>query len=399
MKIMIITPYFYPAVGGLENYALHIAAGLQREHGHDIVIVTSAAPGQATTAKHVQGLRVIRLPRMFKLSNTPINPLWRWQLRKIIDNENPDIINAHTPVPYMADMAARAAKRHFFILTYHNDLVKNSFVGNTLAKVFYVLLSRRTLRRSNLIVATSKYYVDNSKYLQKHTQKIRIVSPGVDSTMFHSDVNKTWLKKKYPQKKLALFVGSMKKTYTHKGVDNLIHAIAEVKKSVQNIQLIAVGGGDGIPMYTATARGLQLQGAVDFPGYVTDAELPLYFAGADVCILASTNQSEGYGMVLQEAMACGTKVVGTNVGGIPYTIGKNPLGMLVPPQNSHELATAIIKQLEIEQVHTTGASEYDKESIAYDWKLKASETNAIFCAAHQSYLVVSKEVMNTSHEP
>jgi glycosyltransferase involved in cell wall biosynthesis len=344
MKVMIVTPYFYPKVGGLENYALNIALGLKKQ-GHIVFVVTSNHTSKNRIEEKVKGLRVIRLPRAFKLSNTPINPLWRWQLRAIIKSEKPNVINAHTPVPYIADMAARAAGQTPFVLTYHNDLAKPSFVGNFLAKTFYILLSRRTMRRSARIIATSEYYASASPYLQKYMDKVSIVSPGVDLDRFNPQVDKKWLKKKYPGKKIVLFVGSMDKTHSHKGVDVLIKAVAKAKKSIPNIQLVAVGSGDAISEYKQLAKKLKTADIVGFPGFIPDKELPKYYAGADVFVLPSTNESEGFGMVLAEAQACGTPVIGTKVGGIPFVVKDKFSGLLVRPNSDRDLSNAIKKIL------------------------------------------------------
>src|SRR3989344_8783646 len=109
-KIMFVTPYFYPKIGGLENYAYNIAKGLKKKYDWEVVVVTSnhEQPHKYKEEK-IDGMKVYRLPRWFKVSNTPINPMWYFMIKKIIKKERPNIINAHTPVPFMADMAAMAA--------------------------------------------------------------------------------------------------------------------------------------------------------------------------------------------------------------------------------------------------------------------------------------------------
>jgi glycosyltransferase involved in cell wall biosynthesis len=245
MKVMIVTPYFHPEVGGLENYAVNIARGL-RDQGHEIFVVTSRSTPQLGANSDLGGIRIIRLPIAFKLSNTPFNLLWYSHLKKIIKIEKPDIINAHAPVPYISDMAARAAGRIPFVLTYHNDLTKPGLLGNTLAKIYHMLFSRRTMRRSDQIIATSNYYISASPHLRKYRDKVSAVSPGVDLKAYNLEVDSQWLKTQYPNKAIVLFVGSLGKTHTHKGVNVLISAIAKAKETIPNIQLVAVGKGDAM---------------------------------------------------------------------------------------------------------------------------------------------------------
>jgi glycosyltransferase involved in cell wall biosynthesis len=377
MKIMIVSPYFYPKVGGLENYALNIAKGLKSQR-HDVFVVTSNHEGRKRTSEKVQGLRVIRLPRLFKLSNTPINPLWRWQLKKIIKQEKPDVINAHTPVPYIADMAIRAAGNTPVVLTYHNDLVKSHGLGKYLAQLYYLLYTNKSLNKADKVIATSDYYAKASRYLAKQQAKLGIVSPGIDTKRFNEKVDKQWLKKKYPDKKNVLFVGSMDASHAHKGVDVLLRAVAKAKKYIPNIQLVAAGDGDAVPKYKALAQELGIAENVDFTGFVSDKLLPRYYAGADVFVLPSTNESEGFGMVLIEAQACGTPVIGARVGGIPYAIQEGVTGELISANSESELTNRIVNLLD-------NSAELKRYGIAakvvafneYNWEDRYEKTERI----------------------
>jgi glycosyltransferase involved in cell wall biosynthesis len=379
MKIMIVTPYFYPSVGGVQNYVLNIARGLSEYYNHEIIIVSSADRGIKTVSKEkFEGMVVYRLPFQFKLSNTPFNFSWKSQIKLVINAEKPDVINAHMPVPFMADMAIRAARNIPTALTYHNDLTKSNLSGRFMAKAFYGLLSSSTLRKATSIIATSQYYVDNSPYLQKWKSKINIVSPGVDSERFNQKVDKEWLKKKYPDKKIVLFVGIMDKTHAHKGMSVLLESIAQVKNKIPNIFLVAVGAGDAIPAYIELSRRLGIADMVDFTGFVSDKDLPRYYSGADVFVLPSTNESEGFGMVLAEAQSCGTPVIGTRVGGIPYVVDNSAAGVLIEPNSARQLSKAIIKIM-AEAKFKGGllSSEADHDSYKFSWKKETSAFNDI----------------------
>ena len=157
MKIMIVTPYFAPKVGGLENYAFNIAKGLQRK-GNDVFIVTSNHFGEGKLEDEIEGLRVIRLAVLFKFSNTPLNPLWYFQLRKIIKIEMPDVINAHAPVPGLADLAVAASGSVPTILTYHAATLRKpgSIIFNIVAK-FYEIIQRPTFIKATGLIAVSDY--------------------------------------------------------------------------------------------------------------------------------------------------------------------------------------------------------------------------------------------------
>ncbi len=377
MKIMIVTPYFYPKVGGLENYALNIALGLKKQ-GNDVLIVTTNHEGKGRKVEKVKGLHIIRLHTMFKISNTPINPLWRWQLRKIIKQEKPNIINAHTPVPYISDMVIRAAKRTPVTLTYHNDLIKEKGLGKYLAKAFNLLYTNKSLKKARGIIATSQYYADNSQYLKKNLAKVSVVSPGIDSKRFNNKVDKTWLKKQYTGKKILLFVGNMDKTHAHKGIDVLIKAVAKARITIPNLQVLMIGKGDGIPDYKEICKKYDVSDNFSFLGFIKDKDLPKYYAGSDVLVLPSTTAAEGFGMVIIEAAACGTPAIGTRIGGIPYAISDYTTGILCKPKSITDLTNKIIDIFNDDIFTTLVINASSSSSDVIDWDNKTLTTQALF---------------------
>src|SRR5438309_10092407 len=123
-KIMFVTPYFYPSSGGVENYVYNLAKGLKIKYTWDIVVVTSNPHSATVECNNKDGITIYRLPSLFTISNTPINPFWYFYLKKIITQEKPSLINAHAPVPFIADVAALTAGKIPFILTYHAGPMK-----------------------------------------------------------------------------------------------------------------------------------------------------------------------------------------------------------------------------------------------------------------------------------
>ena len=79
MKIMFVCPYFYPKIGGLENYVYNIAKRLSLKH--EIVVITSNHLNLKDKIEFFEGMKVIRLSKMFKISNTPINPFWYFKIK------------------------------------------------------------------------------------------------------------------------------------------------------------------------------------------------------------------------------------------------------------------------------------------------------------------------------
>jgi glycosyltransferase involved in cell wall biosynthesis len=293
------------------------------------------------------GAKIYKIPYMFKISSTPINPFWHNDLEKIIEKEKPDVINGHTPVPYIADVAARVARKKKipFILTYHNDLTGHTLQAHLFTGPYSAMMGTKTLEIADLIMATSLRYVKQSEMLNGFEHKIKIVPPGVDTDLFKRNrmgILQRGLNLK--GEKVILFVGQLNRASKHKGLHDLLLAFQKVSDSL-NARLVVVGRGDYAKHYQRYAEQIGVRDKVDFVGYVPNEELVQYYSDSDVLVLPSVDQTEGFGMVLTEAQSCGVPVIGTNVGGIPAAVDDGHTGLIVPPSDVSSLSRALIRIL------------------------------------------------------
>ncbi|MCU1488951.1 MAG: putative hexosyltransferase, glycosyltransferase family 1, partial [Acidimicrobiaceae bacterium] len=287
MKVLFATPYFFPRIGGLENYALGIARELQRR-GHEVVVVTSRHDESIPLEEEIFGIRIIRLPMSFKVSNTPVGLGWRRKLHELLLAEWPDVVNAHTPVPGMADLAVRAARRLGIptVLTYQNDVVKTGWLAGSAARAYCLAFGNRTLKLADVIIISSPYYLEVSRYLGRWRKKVVVVLPGVDQKRFNRDVSPEWLRSRHPGRSIVLFVGNLDRAHAHKGVDVLLDAMTRLPGELDAL-LVMVGRGDAIEDLEKQSAALGLSGRVVFTGFVSDDDLPHYYAGAHVLVLPS----------------------------------------------------------------------------------------------------------------
>ena len=335
-KVAVVTPYYYPQAGGLENYARHTVRTL-REAGFPVVVFTSAHEGKIRVIDQVDGVTVYRLPRLFRVLHTPVHPLWPLWLRTLFVREGVQVINVHTPVPVMADAARLARGRRPVIVTYHNDLVKGSRLGKLVCRLEYYLLTRPTLTVAYGVIATSGYYVKQSRRLRLVQHKIAISSPGVDTSVFSRPNDAEVVPGRF------IFVAQLDRTHRHKGLTSLLEAISLARQTVPDLSLTVVGRGNDQPSYVAQARALGLEESVCFAGFVPDEHLRELYASSCAVVLPAENGAEGFGMVILEAAACGVPAVATNVGGIPAAVRDGDTGLLVPPNDVSELASALVR--------------------------------------------------------
>ena len=335
--VAVVSPYYPPKIGGVENYAARIAAALAATDDLRPVVITTRSAGLRTTVTTEEGVQVVRLGVWLRLSNTPLSPLWPLQLRYWLRRTGAEVVNAHAPVPGLADLAVAVAGRRPAVLTYHAGSMHKGEPGSGLADRLIGGYERhvlpRVFRRARTLVAVSPVSLAAG---HGHTVEI---TPGVDTARF------TPGQPAAQRPRTVLYVGRMDRTSAWKGVDVLIRAFAGLA-DLPGARLRLVGGGDAVPDLLRLAAELGLADRVDAVGELTGEALVTELRTASVLALPSRTEAESFGMALVEAMACATPVVGSEVGGIPHVVTDGDTGLLVPPGDPAALAAACRKVLE-----------------------------------------------------
>lgn len=371
MKILIVTPYFPPRKGGVEHYTYNISKILS-EKDHEIVVLTT---GNTTKS---YDFKVIRVKNKISISNTPINIPLLYKLSKLL-NEDFDLVNAHMPVPFYADMAAIATRRNNipFILTYHNDVVKEGLLG-LLAAFYNKSLLQFTLRSADKIIIPSPYVYNESALIENFANKTVLIPPGVNPSKYKP--GKSHAKKKYnlsQDSKIILFVGAMNRGHAHKGVNILLKAFSKIK--IEDVYLILAGAGNMIPEYKNLAQNLGISEKVTFTGFIDEESLIDLYRGSYMLVLPTVTPAEGFGMVLIEANACGKPVIGSKIGGIKYVIKDGETGILVPPGDPEALANAMQRLLENDELaKKMGSKGRRMVEKNYTWDKTAKLTARVF---------------------
>jgi D-inositol-3-phosphate glycosyltransferase len=218
-------------------------------------------------------------------------------------------------------------------------------------------IEREAVRQSAAIVAASEIELDELRRLYRaDPSRVAVIPCGVDPVVFHP-VRQADAREKLGRdqcERLILFVGRIEQI---KGIDVLLRALALLffrRPGLRSeICLLVVGGaldpGDDSP---ETEKILELRRLVHehrmednvaFVGSRDQEDLALYYAAADLCAVPSLTES--FGLVALEAMACGTPVVGTRVGGLQTVIEDGQSGLLVPAGDYQALAEAMAQVL------------------------------------------------------
>jgi D-inositol-3-phosphate glycosyltransferase len=201
---------------------------------------------------------------------------------------------------------------------------------------------------SRIIAATPAEHAQLLWLYRAKRRKIVIVPPGVNTKRFHP-IPQEEAKANIglsPEQKLLLFVGRIEPL---KAVDTILEAISLLKQNASHLlnnTVFAIIGGD--PANTSDSemsrlldlsRKLDLSDTVNFLGAKNQELLPDYYAAATAVIMPSDYES--FGMVALEAMASGTPVIASEVGGLAFLVRNNETGFLVPAREPHCLAERI----------------------------------------------------------
>lgn len=289
MRVLSITPTFFPALGGLEQVVLELALRV-REHGVTMD-VAHVCTGLKRISETVDGVTVHRVPLY---GNRAVG--WAPGLRRLARGY--DLLHVHDPQL----MAVSANVRYTCgslpaVLSTHGGFWHTDR-GYALKRVYESTLLRGAAAHYRRVLASS---VGDYEYFKHYARRISLCSNGVHVRQFNAVV---------PDATHDLFRwiywGRLSR---NKRVDLVLDYAADARQRGFPVELLICGRDvDGLrPALDAQVQRLQLQDAVRFETFLDDAALRAELAGRSVYITAS--EHEGFGLSVVEAMAAGLIVV------------------------------------------------------------------------------------------
>lgn len=329
MRILHISKYYSPYIGGVENICKYLVEGAVN-HETAVVCFNEACKD---TVDVVNGHKVYRVATWVNVARQALSLSYFWVLRKAIREFKPDVIQFHWANPFPAAVLLTMIPKNVkLIIHWHMDIIKQKRIYPLIKPVETALL-----KRADMVCVTSPQYRDGSLPLQPFKDKVRIVQNSMDEDNFilrEGDKEKIEaIKAKYGNKPIVFFVG---RHIQYKGLPHLIHAEKFVKSDC-----VFVIAGKG-PL-TEELKAQCHSDRVHFVGRLSDEELKLYHYAASVFAFPSVTKNEAFGVALAEAMYCGTPAVTFTIpgSGVNWVSLNGETGIEVPNGDDEAYAKAI----------------------------------------------------------
>jgi glycosyltransferase involved in cell wall biosynthesis len=203
------------------------------------------------------------------------------------------------------------------------------------------------------------------KIKRMYNRDIFIVPTGIDFKRFNNLSRKeirASLNLKNDEK-IILFIGNLRPV---KGVMYLIHAMKFIIDKNMNVRLFIVGGGKERDYLENLVKKYDLQKYVTFFGRVSNLKISENLVTSDLFVLPSL--SEGFPLVILEAMASGLPIIASNVGGLSEIIKDFENGFLVEPKNPEKIAEKVIFLLNDEKLRKTISKNNKEVAKKYSWE-------------------------------
>jgi phosphatidylinositol alpha-mannosyltransferase len=332
VRIGIVTEYYEPSVGGIQEHVRHFAREARRL-GHSVTVVTSDMPDVAAgprPAPDPEGPEVVRVGRSFPLYNNggvgrvTGGPRLSRTVRDVLAAARFDVVHVHAPLtpvlPLLAIHHATSPVVGTFHTHFHPGLAFR-LAGRVLQKYLDRLDAAIAVSRACLAPLEGRLRAD-----------FRIVPNGVDAERFGRGRR---LARVDDGRFNLLWVGRVE---PRNGLDRMLAAFALARRSV-DCRLLVVGDGPLLPRYRALVPA-DLAADVLFAGRVVD-ERPDWYASADV--YCAPTRIASFGVTLLEAMAAGVPVLASDIDGFREVLRHGAEGELLPADDAAAWARAIVR--------------------------------------------------------
>jgi len=384
-------------IGGAERVLFEQTTRLAAR-GHDVHILTRRLPSHQSDDDVIQNVREWRY-RVNQDNDVSFFASTLQNGKRLFETLSKandfDCINFHQPFSAFAVLRSHSCKKIRKVYTCHSLAFEEYASRNAKPQSFFKrivhslhLVSRKwiekkVLTQSDLIIVLSRY--TREKLLNIYgvpDKKIAVIPGGINLVRFHpaDDKRVVRVRLNLPLEKTILL--TVRNLVQRMGIENLIIAMQDIVKSVPDIYLIIGGAGPLKDDLVMMSRRLNLDHHIHFTGFILEEALPEYYQAADIFVLP-TIELEGFGLVTLEALASGTPVLGTPVGGTREILNRFDRGLLFA-DTSHEAISWLVIETCKGYLNQPDKWQLDSQRCRqfaekhYSWETNVTETERLF---------------------
>jgi phosphatidyl-myo-inositol alpha-mannosyltransferase len=363
VRIGVVTEYYYPSVGGIQEHVHHFAREARRL-GHTVRIVTSEMP-DAQKGRQEPAPDVIRLARSLPVyqnggfGRITGGPGLSRAVRDVLARERFDVVHVHAPLTPVLPLLAIHHATGPVVGTFHTN-----FRPNLLFRMMRRSL-QRYLDRLDAAVAVSNACL--GAFQDRLFAEFQIIPNGVDVEQFSRGRK---IRRFEDGKTNVLFVGRLE---PRNGLDRLIEGFHRAWRQIP-ARLLVVGDGPLLPRYRAMVPR-EMADDVVFAGQVLD-ERPDWYATADV--YCAPTRIASFGVTLLEAMAAGKPVLASDIDGFREVMQHGREGEMLSPEDPAAWARALVR-LSREPVRAAAYGERGRLGVQrYAWPAVTREVLGLY---------------------
>ncbi|KAK7059722.1 phosphatidylinositol N-acetylglucosaminyltransferase subunit A [Favolaschia claudopus] len=381
ISIAMITDFFHPAVGGVENHVYMLSANLIRR-GHKVIVITHSHPPDRVGIRWlVPSLKVYYIPFVPIASSATLPDFFTFlpYLRTILIREHIHLIHAH---------ASLSALGHEGILHSHLLGVRSVFTDHSLfgfddaASILTNKLMIGTLKHVDAVICVSHTGRENTA-LRGGLYDITESDPP--DFRVHENVYvipnaliPERFKPSPPKSSETITIVFLSRLVYRKGIDLLVAAAPRICHKFPNVRFIIGGAGPKLIDILQMREKHLLQDRIKLLGPVRHTDVCSVLTQGSIYM--STALTESFGIAILEAACAGLYVVSTRVGGVPEILPKDMISFANPDED--DVCRAIGEAIRIvsEGKHDPILA-HERIKTFYDWEQVAERTEAVYDAA------------------
>ena len=376
MKILTVLTYYRPHTSGLTIYAERLAKAFIKR-GHEVTVMTTQYDPSLPREELMDGVKVIRVPVVFRVSKGVIAPTFGLVATKLVWQH--DVVQMHLP---QFDAPGVALRGRLFgkpaVLTYHCDLQLPTGSFNRIVNMVVDVMNNAAGILSNQISTYTQDYADNSPYLSRYASKLTPILPPVEMPDPLSGAVEA-IAEKYHTKERHPVIGMVTRFASEKGVEILLDALPAILKKYPNAQVLYAGQHQNVMGEQAyfdrlypKIREYEQSGHWTFRGNLNPVQLSAVYPNLDVLTVPSLNSTEAFGLVQIEAMMNGVPCVASALPGVRRPVQMHGMGCVAKIGDAADLAEKILEVLDNPQAFKGDVAAikkmYDPDTTAQEYE-------------------------------